>query len=169
MPTTKVGLVIASPTPSSRSAPRTNVVLPAPRSPDTSTTSPGRSCAARSAPARSVPSGLSLAALTQPHPQGDAAREQDGAEQEHRAGVEPGAGQLWLAGGGGGRHGGAGRRGPGRDRAGLGCGGAGLGRSRAGLGRGGAGLGSGSGRRRRRGVLLLPAALALALARERVL
>ena len=45
-PTTNVGDVIGPFTPRLRSAPRTNVVFPAPNSPETSTTSPGRSVAA---------------------------------------------------------------------------------------------------------------------------
>src|SRR5687768_18409996 len=96
MPTTNVGLVTSSVTPSARSAPRTNVVLPAPRSPETSTTSPGRSCAARSAPARSVPAGpsVSLGALTHAEAQGDAAGQQHGADGQDGAGIEPGARQL---------------------------------------------------------------------------
>ena len=77
----------ASVTPSARSAPRTNVVLPAPSSPDTSTTSPGRSCAASPAPARSVASGsrVSLSALTQADPQRDARGEQHGPEARSAA------------------------------------------------------------------------------------
>ena len=43
---TNVGDVIGPSTPRLRSAPRTNVVFPAPRSPDTSTTSPGASALA---------------------------------------------------------------------------------------------------------------------------
>src|SRR6476469_1245411 len=53
----KVGLVTLAVTPSARQAPRTNVVLPAPSSPLTSTTSPARSPAASRAPAASVCSG----------------------------------------------------------------------------------------------------------------
>src|SRR3954466_5099461 len=49
-----VGLVTGSSTPSARAAPRTNVVLPAPRSPATSTTSPGRRSTASAAPSASV-------------------------------------------------------------------------------------------------------------------
>src|SRR3954454_17792227 len=56
-PIVNVGLVTGSVTPSARQAPRTNVVLPLPSSPVTSTTSPGRSRAASSAPAASVSSG----------------------------------------------------------------------------------------------------------------
>src|SRR6185503_11522215 len=50
----KVGLVTGPATPSARHAPRTNVVLPLPSSPLTSTRSPGRSDFASSAPSRSV-------------------------------------------------------------------------------------------------------------------
>src|SRR5215475_10801175 len=53
----KVGLVTCPRTPSARHAPRTNVVFPEPRSPETVTTSPGSSCAASSAAMRSVSSG----------------------------------------------------------------------------------------------------------------
>src|SRR5688500_17911352 len=97
-PTTNVGLVTASVPPSARSAPRTNVVLPAPRAPETSTTSPGRSWAARPAPARSVPAGpsVSLGALTHAHAQGDTAGQQDGPERQHGARVESGTRQLRL-------------------------------------------------------------------------
>src|SRR3954449_2867097 len=52
-----VGLVTFAVTPSARQAPRTNVVLPAPSSPLTSTTSPGPRSAASRAPAASVCSG----------------------------------------------------------------------------------------------------------------
>src|SRR3954454_836381 len=50
----KVGLVTFAVTPSARHAPRTKVVLPTPRSPLTSTTSPGSRSAASRAPAASV-------------------------------------------------------------------------------------------------------------------
>ena len=53
-PIVKVGLVTGPSRPSARQAPRTNVVLPLPSSPLTSTTSPGRSRRASSAPAASV-------------------------------------------------------------------------------------------------------------------
>src|SRR3954454_12870667 len=53
----KVGLVTLAVTPRARHAPRTKVVLPAPSSPLTSTTSPGPSPAASRAPAASVSSG----------------------------------------------------------------------------------------------------------------
>ena len=56
-PTTNVGLVTGPSTPSARSAPRTNVVFPAPSSPETSTTSPGAAGRASRAPSRSVWSG----------------------------------------------------------------------------------------------------------------
>ena len=53
----KVGLVTGSVTPSARHAPRTNVVLPQPSSPETVTTSPGRSSRASAAATASVSSG----------------------------------------------------------------------------------------------------------------
>ena len=53
-PITKVGLVTCSRTPRPRQAPLTNVVLPAPSSPATSTTSPGASPLASASPKRSV-------------------------------------------------------------------------------------------------------------------
>src|ERR1700745_2590687 len=52
-----VGLVTGSVTPSARAAPRTSVVLPAPTSPLTSTTSPSRRPSASSPPSASVCSG----------------------------------------------------------------------------------------------------------------
>src|SRR6476646_7348726 len=96
-----VGLVTGPATPSARSAPRTNVVLPAPRSPETSTTSPGRSDAARA----SVSAGeaVSVAAIggatAQRQPEGDErhAGQRDGDD------VEAGARQLRRAGRVGGR------------------------------------------------------------------
>jgi hypothetical protein len=60
----KVGLITAPVTPSRRHAPRTNVVLPAPSSPLTRTTSPLRRRAARSAPAASVSSALAVSIRT---------------------------------------------------------------------------------------------------------
>src|SRR6266540_897814 len=56
-PTVYVGLVTGSSTPSARAAPRTNVVLPAPSSPETVITSPDTSSAASAAAMRSVSSG----------------------------------------------------------------------------------------------------------------
>ena len=55
-PIVNVGLVTRSCTPSARHAPRTNVVFPAPSSPDTVTTSPLRSSAATRAASDSVSS-----------------------------------------------------------------------------------------------------------------
>src|SRR4051794_38361720 len=55
-----VGLVTGVVTPSARQAARTNVVLPVPISPRTSTTSPGRNRAASSSAAAPVASGLEL-------------------------------------------------------------------------------------------------------------
>src|SRR4051812_24234588 len=66
-------------TPRLRSAPRTNVVLPAPSSPETSTTSPGFRRAASSAPAASVASGPLVS--TKP-----GAKRQAGAQQQRSAG-----------------------------------------------------------------------------------
>src|SRR3954468_25029718 len=115
-----VGLVTGTATPSARSAPRTNVVLPAPSSPETSTTSPGRRLAASSAPARSVASGPSVIARAQASPQRDAAQEQPEAGDGRRDGIAAGARELLRRrcglrgrgrGGGGGRGaGGGGRR-----------------------------------------------------------
>src|SRR5581483_7302864 len=56
-PIVKMGLVTGTVTPSSLHAPRTSVVFPAPSSPATSTTSPGRSVAASRAPIASVSAG----------------------------------------------------------------------------------------------------------------
>src|SRR3954454_15213804 len=83
-------------TPRLCSAPRTNVVLPAPSSPDTSTTSPGLSSAASRAPARSVSSGpeVSSVRLTEAQAQGGAGAEQQDAGQPGHPGVAPGVGQL---------------------------------------------------------------------------
>src|SRR3954470_21136769 len=53
----KVGLETGSRTPRARAAPRTNVVFPAPSSPETRTTSPGRSRAASRAASASVSAG----------------------------------------------------------------------------------------------------------------
>src|SRR4051794_37168709 len=63
-PIVKVGEVTGSPTPSARAAPRISVVLPAPRSPLTSTTSPGPSSAASRSPRASVSAGLRVLAVT---------------------------------------------------------------------------------------------------------
>src|SRR5690349_833345 len=54
---TKVGLVALVATPSARTRPCTNTVLPAPSSPLSATTSPGPSVAPSRAPAASVSSG----------------------------------------------------------------------------------------------------------------
>src|SRR5918994_6104459 len=90
MPTTNVGLVTGPVTPSSRSAPRTNVVLPAPSSPETSTTSPGDRVAASSAPARSVASALEVRTAAQ----GDAGREEHAAGERDPARVDARAREL---------------------------------------------------------------------------
>ena len=59
----KVGLVTGPSTPKARAAPRTKVVLPAPSSPLTSTTSPGRRRAASCAPAASVSLALAVSTI----------------------------------------------------------------------------------------------------------
>ena len=53
----KVGLVTGTVTPSARHAPRTNVVLPLPSSPETVTTSPACSSGASAAATASVSAG----------------------------------------------------------------------------------------------------------------
>src|SRR4051794_31199658 len=94
-------------TPRLCSAPRTNVVLPAPSSPETSTTSPGLSVAASSAPARSVASALGDRTA-----QGEARAQQRRTGEREQSGVDAGVGELAAArgalrggGGGGGRRG----------------------------------------------------------------
>src|SRR3954463_2457028 len=129
-------------TPRLCSAPRTNVVLPAPSSPDTSTTSPGLSSPASRAPARSVSSGpeVSSVRLTEAQAQGGAGAQQQDAGQPGHPGVDPGVGQRGPRGGGGSGRGGRGlraRRGRRRGRGRRGrCGGRGGGGPR-GRGRGG--------------------------------
>src|SRR3954449_9399654 len=129
-------------TPRLCSAPRTNVVLPAPSSPDTSTTSPGLSSAASRAPARSVSSGpeVSSVRLTEAQAQGGAGAEQQDAGQPGHPGVAPGVGQL----------GPRSRRGTGRGGGGGGRGGGGGGGRGGGLRSGGL-RGGGRARPRRRG------------------
>src|SRR6266581_6641469 len=63
-PMVKLGLVTWSVTPSARAAPRTNVVLPLPSSPATSTRSPGERRRASSAPTASVSCGAPVSCLT---------------------------------------------------------------------------------------------------------
>src|SRR4051812_12749368 len=119
-----VGLVTGTSTPSARHAPRTNVVLPAPRSPETRTTSPGSSVAARSAASASVSGAEAVSALAagmRPAPEGEAAEQEHEADRGDREGVEAGARQGLrrgaLAGGGGrGRRGLRRRGGRGRGR-----------------------------------------------------
>src|SRR3954469_4794755 len=96
-----VGLVTGTRTPSARHAPRTNVVLPAPSSPDTSTTSPGSSVAARSAASASVSCAEAVSALAagmRPAPEGEAAQQEHEADRGDRKDVEAGAGQVLLTG-----------------------------------------------------------------------
>src|SRR5215211_9400233 len=91
-----VGLVTGTPTPSARHAPRTNVVLPAPSSPETSTTSPGRRPAARSAASASVSAAPAVSVSTlatgmRPAPEREAGDEQrragGGERQDAHAGT----------------------------------------------------------------------------------
>src|SRR3954454_12335183 len=96
--------------PSARHAPRTNVVLPAPRSPETRTTSPGSSVAARSAASASVSGAEAVSALAagmRPAPEGEAAEQENKADRGAGEDVEAGArqrlGRGALAGGGRGR------------------------------------------------------------------
>src|SRR3954451_16058381 len=115
--------------PSARHAPRTNVVLPAPRSPETRTTSPGCSVAARSAASASVSGAEAVSALAagmRPAPEGQAAEQEHEADRGDREDVEAGARQGLrrgaLAGGGcRGRRGLRRRGGRGRRRSGGGC------------------------------------------------
>src|SRR6185436_15400881 len=95
-------------TPKLRSAPRTNVVFPAPSSPETSTTSPGRRRAASAAPAASVPSGpdVTSAWLTEAGAEREAGAQQQRSADGGEPVVGPGIGQsrAWRRG----RRGGAG-------------------------------------------------------------
>src|SRR4051812_13333424 len=91
-----VGLVTGTPTPSARHAPRTNVVLPAPSSPETSTTSPGPRPAASSAASASVSAAAAvsvstLAAGMRPAPQREAGEQERHAGGGEREDVEAGA------------------------------------------------------------------------------
>src|SRR5215213_10926684 len=91
----KVGLVTGPVTPSARSAPRTNVVLPAPSSPESSTTSPGRSSRASSAPSASVSAADAVCsagdAIGGAAPERQARHEQHPAAGRDETGVGPGA------------------------------------------------------------------------------
>src|SRR5436190_19325720 len=100
-----VGLVTGSRTPRAWAAPRTNVVLPAPSSPATSTTSPGWSSAARAAPSASVsaaeavrcaPAAL-LGALTQAQAEADAGEQEAGTGERDEAGLGAGGRKLLTA------------------------------------------------------------------------
>src|SRR5213083_1988712 len=98
----KLGLVTGTSTPSARQAPRTNVVLPAPSSPETSTTSPGPSVAARSAASASVSRAEVVSALApgmRPAPEGEAAEQEHEADRGDREDVEAGAWERLLTGG----------------------------------------------------------------------
>ena len=109
------------------------MVLPAPSSPETSTTSPGRSSAASSAPARSVASAPDVRTA-----QGDPGREEHDAGERDPARADAGAGELLGL---------RGRRGPGAGAgAGAGAGWAGwAGAGCAGAGCAGAGVAVGVG------------------------
>src|SRR3954471_20968160 len=88
--------------PSARHAPRTNVVLPAPSSPETRTTSPGSSVAARSAASASVSGAEAVSALAagmRPAPEGEAAEQEHEADRGDREDVEAGARQGLRRGG----------------------------------------------------------------------
>src|SRR3954464_9411376 len=93
----KVGLVTGTSTPSARAAPRTKVVLPAPSSPDTRTTSPGRRLAASRAARASVSAAdpVSVAAMGGAGaPRGGPGGRERHADQGHGDDVEAGARQL---------------------------------------------------------------------------
>src|SRR5215211_4902736 len=80
-----VGLVTGTPTPRARAAPRTKVVLPAPSSPDTRTTSPGTRRSARRAASASVSAGEAVSASAMAGP---AAQDEPGGDER-----DPGQGQ----------------------------------------------------------------------------
>src|SRR5271155_5065597 len=104
----KLGLVTGSVTPSARAAPRTNVVLPAPSSPRTSTTSPGRRRSASCAPIASVSCGPFVSTRLAPggawgsggscisraHTQREADKQQGPADDDQRRHVGAGEGEL---------------------------------------------------------------------------
>src|SRR5919107_5296868 len=87
-----VGLVIGPVTPSARQAPRTNVVLPVPISPRSSTTSPGRSSAARAAAAASVSEALEVL-IGRAQAQAESREQQREAGEDELARVAAGVGQ----------------------------------------------------------------------------
>src|SRR5204863_4665444 len=88
-PIVKVGLVIGPLTPRRRQAPRTNVVFPAPISPETRITSPGRRSAAARAPIASVSSGPAVSNRSGSEPLIGGAQAQADAEQEERDPGQP--------------------------------------------------------------------------------
>src|SRR5881392_1276527 len=99
----KVGLVTGTATPSARAAPRTKVVLPAPSSPETRTTSPGRRLAASRAARASVSAAdpVSVAAMGgATAPQRQPGEHERHADQGHGDDVEAGARELARRGGG---------------------------------------------------------------------
>src|SRR3954467_6047330 len=91
-PMVNVGLVTGPSKPSARAAPRTNVVLPAPISPSSRTTSPGRSVAASAAPAASVAAALVVVELSSGALRGVAHAQAGADEHEHHAGEHQDAG-----------------------------------------------------------------------------
>src|SRR3954462_1629437 len=138
---TNVGDVTGPSKPSACRAPRTTVLLPAPSSPETRTTSPGCRRAASSAPARSGSPGAAVSSvrLTEAQPQRQAGAEQERAPEARQPGVGARVGKRGR------------RRAGGRLRA-RGRGGRGGGRLRGGGRRGGRRLRGGGrrgGRRRR--------------------
>src|SRR5688500_4572685 len=94
-----VGLVIGPSTPRARAAPRTNVVLPAPSTPDTSTTSPGVRRRESRAPAASVSAGPAVSKTSgkrpaHADPQAGAGEDEARAQQRDQRRIAPGAGKL---------------------------------------------------------------------------
>src|SRR3954468_3198100 len=94
----KVGLVTGTPTPSARAAPRTKVVLPAPSSPETRTTSPARRPSASRAARASVSAAesVSVAAMGGAATQRQPGEHQRHADQRQGHDVEAGARELAL-------------------------------------------------------------------------
>src|ERR687891_2912682 len=96
-----VGLVTGPWTPRARAAPRTKVVLPAPSSPETRTTSPGCRRRASCAASASVSAGdaVSVAAMAGAAPQHEPGRDERDPGQRQRREVQAGARQLSAAAG----------------------------------------------------------------------
>src|SRR5215212_3778821 len=91
-----VGLVTGTATPRARAAPRTKVVLPAPSSPETRTTSPGSRRCARSAASASVSAGeaVSVAAMAGAAAQDEPGGDEREARERQRREVQAGAREL---------------------------------------------------------------------------